>query len=165
MSAPTLNPEDLEQFMQTRGIPGEILRLDQPTPTVETAAQAVGTDPGEIVKSILFLVNGVPVLAITCGPDYVDRRSLAELYGVGRKKVKLADPERVLRETGYPVGGMPPFGHRSPLPTLLDRRVLEKKIVFAGGGSDRALVRLSPDEILRASGAKVIDLLVPQETD
>ena len=165
MSEPILTPEDLEQYMQTRGISGEILHLEEPTPTIETAAQAVGKDPAEIVKSILFMVAGEPVLAITCGPDYVDRRSLAEAFGVGRKKVKLADPERVLNETGYPVGGMPPFGHRSPLPTLLDRRALEKELVFAGGGSDRALVRISPGEILRAAQAKVLDLLFPTNTN
>ena len=165
MSDPTLTPEDLERYMQAYGISGNLLRLEAPTPTVETAAQAVGTDSGEIVKSILFLVGDEPVLAITCGPDHVDRRSLAGLYGVGRKKVKLAEPERVLRETGYPVGGMPPFGHRKALPTLLDRRVLDKKTVFAGGGSDRTLIRISPDEILRAAGAKVIDLLVSQDTN
>jgi prolyl-tRNA editing enzyme YbaK/EbsC (Cys-tRNA(Pro) deacylase) len=84
---------------------------------------------------------------------------------VGRKKVKLADPERVLNETGYPVGGMPPFGHRSPLPTLLDRRALEKELVFAGGGSDRTLLRISPEEILRAAQAKVLDLLFPTNTN
>ena len=145
--------------MQLHGIPGEILHLGVPTPTVEAAAEAVGSDPERIVKSILFLVAGQPVLTITCGSAYVERRTLAALYGVGRKKVKLASPETVSQETGYPVGGMPPFGHRSPLRTLIDRRVLEKPEVYAGGGADCTLIRVSPLTILQVAQAQVLDLL------
>ena len=82
-------------------------------------------------------------------------------YKVGRKKVKLADPGKVLQETGYQVGAMPPFGHHTPLPTLIDKRVLEKDQVYAGGGSDQALMRIKPEVILAASGAQVLDLLLP----
>lgn len=156
-----LRPDDLRSYMQANDIPGEILHLEVSTPTVQAAAQAVGTDPERIVKSILFLVDGQPVLAITCGPTYVDRRALAAVYNLGRKRVKLASPEAVLQETGFEVGAMPPFGHRSRLPTLLDQRVLEKPEVFAGGGADHALVRLAPQDILRATQARVIDLLNP----
>jgi len=156
-----LKPPDLEAYMQLHGIPGEILHLGVPTPTVEAAAEAVGTDPERIVKSILFLVAGQLVLTVTCGPAYVERRALAALYGVGRKKVKLASPETVSQETGYPVGGMPPFGHRSPLHTLIDRRVLEKPEVYAGGGADRTLIRVSPLTILQTTQAQVLDLLTP----
>ena len=147
--------------MQEHNIPGEILHLDVPTPTVAEAAQAVGTQPEQIVKSILFLVDGLPLLAITCGQTYVDRRALAAVYNVGRKKVKLATPEAVLEETGFEVGAMPPFGHRNPLPTWMDRRVLEQAEVFAGGGAENALVRLVPEDILHATRASVIDLLNP----
>jgi prolyl-tRNA editing enzyme YbaK/EbsC (Cys-tRNA(Pro) deacylase) len=147
--------------MQENNIPGEILNLEVPTPTVEAAAQAVGTQPERIVKSILFLVADLPLLAITCGRAYVDRRALAAVYSVGRKKVKLATPEVVLEKTGFEVGAMPPFGHRDPLPTWLDRRVLEQPEVFAGGGAENALIRLVPEDILQVTQAQVIDLLNP----
>ena len=156
-----LGPTDLEVYMRENDIPGEILHLDVPTPTVVAAARAVGTQPERIVKSILFLVAGLPVLAITCGQSYVDRRALAAMYNIGRKKVKLADPETVLKETGYEVGAMPPFGHRDPLPTWIDERVLEKPEVYAGGGAENALVRLAPQDILEATQARIIDLLNP----
>lgn len=158
---PFLGPPDLQAYMQANAIPGEILHLETPTPTVDTAAQAVGTVVERIVKSILFLVDGRPVLAITCGRDHVEQRVLAGLFNVGRKRVKLAGPDTVLRETGYPVGAMPPFGHRLPLPTLIDLRVLEKPEVFAGGGSDYSLLRIAPDAILAATGAQVLDLISP----
>ena len=158
-----LGPDDLKTYMQENNIPGEILHLEVPTPTVEAAAQAVGTMPDQIVKSILFLVADQPLLAITCGKERVDRRALAVVCGVGRKKVKLAAPEEVKERTGFEVGAMPPFGHRLPLPTWLDKRVLEHSLVYAGGGSENALIQLTPMDILEATQAQVIDLLCPPD--
>lgn len=153
-----LTPADLLEYMKQHAVPGEILHLTVPTPTVEAAAQAVRTKPERIVKSILFLVNGSPVLSISSGQRVIERRSIAQLYNVGRKHVKLADPATVLQISGYEVGAMPPFGHIEALPTLLDRRVLEHPYVYAGGGAENALLRLNPQDILRVSRAKVTDL-------
>jgi prolyl-tRNA editing enzyme YbaK/EbsC (Cys-tRNA(Pro) deacylase) len=158
-----LQPSDLEDFMRVTKIPGDILSLEVPTPTVEDAAQAVGTNPENIVKSILFRINDGFVLAITCGPAHIERRAIAAHFNVGRKKVKLADPGKVLRETGYQVGAMPPFGHLSPLPTLIDKRVLDKDQVYAGGGSDQTLMRIKPEVILAATRAYILDLLLPHK--
>lgn len=154
-----LNADDLQAFLQVNAIPAEILRLPVPTPTVETAAQAVGAQERQIVKSILFLVDDQPVLAIACGTAYIDRRAIADLYGVGKKRVKLASPEEVMRLSGYEVGAMPPFGHRQPLRSLLDKRILELSEAFAGGGAENALMRISPQEMLRVSKAQVMDLV------
>jgi prolyl-tRNA editing enzyme YbaK/EbsC (Cys-tRNA(Pro) deacylase) len=154
-----LQPAALEEFMQEKGIPGEILYLQMPTPTVEAAAVAVGTNPENIIKSILFTINQEPVLAITCGPSYIERRAIALHFNVGRKKVKLADPDTVISETGYQIGGMPPFGHLTPLQTLIDQRVLEKDQVYAGGGSDQTLLQVKPQIILSVTQAHVMDLI------
>jgi prolyl-tRNA editing enzyme YbaK/EbsC (Cys-tRNA(Pro) deacylase) len=158
-SKQTLQPSDLEDFMQEKGIPGEILHLPVPTPTVGAAAEAVETDPENIIKSILFTINQAPVLAITSGPAHIERRAIAHHFNVGRKKVKLADPDTVLSETGYQIGGMPPFGHVTPLRTLIDQRVMEKEQVYAGGGSDRALLSVKPQTILSVTQAHVMDLV------
>jgi prolyl-tRNA editing enzyme YbaK/EbsC (Cys-tRNA(Pro) deacylase) len=165
MNEPALGPADLQAFIQDRAIPGEILHLETPTPTVETAALAVGAAPERIVKSILFLVDGRAVLAIACGPDRVETRALAAYYAVGRKRVKLADAETVLELTGFQVGAMPPFGHRQPLPTLVDRRVLDRPEVYAGGGSEQSLLRISPQAILQVTRAEVLDLLTAPAHD
>jgi prolyl-tRNA editing enzyme YbaK/EbsC (Cys-tRNA(Pro) deacylase) len=154
-----LQPAALEEFMQEKGIPGEILYLQMPTPTVEAAAAAVGTNPENILKSVLFTINQEPGLAITCGPSYIERRAIALHFNVGRKKVKLADPDTVISETGYQIGGMPPFGHLTPLQTLIDQRVLEKDQVYAGGGSDQTLLQVKPQIILSVTQAHVMDLI------
>jgi len=154
-----LDVGELQSYMQDLSIRGEILKLDVPTPTVETAAQAVHARPEQIIKSILFLVDDQPVLAIACGLSNIGRRAIADLYGVGKKRVKLAPPDKVVEISGYEVGAMPPFGHRHPIITLMDRKVLDLHEAYAGGGAEDTLVRLDPHEILRVSGAKVLDLL------
>jgi prolyl-tRNA editing enzyme YbaK/EbsC (Cys-tRNA(Pro) deacylase) len=159
MPTARLGVNELLRFMQARSIPGEILHLEVPTPTVETAAQAVGTSVDQIIKSILFMVDGQPVLAIACGLATINRRAIADLYRVGKKRVKLASPETVLEISGYEVGAMPPFGHRQPLITLIDRRAFSFMDAYAGGGAENALVHLNPQDILRVTGAKVLDLL------
>ena len=139
-------------------IPGEILILEVPTPTVEDAAQALGVQPRQIVKSVLFTVFDEGVLTISCGDQLVERRVIASLYGCSRKKVKLAPPDVVLNLTGFAVGTVPPFGYRTQLRALLDPRVLEFDEVFAGGGTHHALVRLNPQDIAKITQAEIIDL-------
>lgn len=159
MQKARLDALNLKEYMQSNAIPGEILHLEVPTPTVEAAAQAVSADPKQIIKSILFMVDENPVLVIACGKSTISRRAIADYYGVGKKKVKLATPEMVLELSGYEVGAMPPFGHRQLLTTLIDSRVPDLPEAYAGGGAENALLRLDPQEILRVTGAKVLDLL------
>jgi prolyl-tRNA editing enzyme YbaK/EbsC (Cys-tRNA(Pro) deacylase) len=158
---PILTPFDLLNFMRARAIPGEIIYLNVPTPTVETAALALGVRPEQIVKSILFLVNNRPVLAIANGIALIEKRAIADVYGVNRKRVKLAYPEEMLVLAGYEAGAMPPFGHLQPIPTLMDTQVLSLTEVYAGGGAENAMLRLNPAEIVRASQARTISLTVP----
>jgi peptidoglycan LD-endopeptidase LytH len=165
MSEKKLGPADLNAFMDSKGIVGEIIKIPVPTRTVETAAQAVGVAPEQIVKSILFLIEGKPVLVITCGTAHVDRRRVGKRFGVGRKRVKLASSEEVVAETGYEVGAMPPFGQREPLITLVDPRILRSQTVYAGGGSEDTLLKLDPRAILSASGAEVLEVTADRSTE
>jgi prolyl-tRNA editing enzyme YbaK/EbsC (Cys-tRNA(Pro) deacylase) len=159
MAPVKLGVEELRTYIQAQSIPAEIVQLDVPTPTVETAARAVGTHVDQIIKSILFLADEHPVLAIACGLSNIQRRAIADVYKVGKKRVKLATPDLVLELSGYEVGAMPPFGHRQPLNTVIDRRVLDFTDAYAGGGAENVLLHLNPRDILRVTGARVLDLL------
>ncbi len=154
----TYGPADLAGYITARGIAAELIPMAVETPTVPAAAAALGVEVGQIIKSLLFLVREAPVLVIASGDSAVDRRPIAERFGVGKKQVKLADPDTVLRLTGYLAGGVPPFGHRTMLPVLLDRRVLAWPIVYGGGGDDHTLLRITPQELARATGATWADL-------
>ena len=147
-------PTDLARFIAERGIAAELAPMTVETPTVPAAAAALGVEPAQIIKSLLFLVRDAPVLVIASGDTPVDRRPIAERFGVGKKQVKLADAETVLRLTGYPAGGVPPFGYPAPLPTLLDRAVLSWDVVYGGGGDDHTLLRITPAELVRVTAAE-----------
>ncbi len=151
-------PAELASYIAAHGIAAELIPMAVETPTVPAAAAALGVEAGQIIKSLLFLVHEMPVLVIASGDSTVDRRPLAAHFGVGKKQVKLADPATVLQLTGYPTGGVPPFGHRLPLPTLLDRRVLAWPTVYGGGGDDHTLLRISPQELARITAATWVDL-------
>lgn len=159
MQSIRLSETDLLNYMRAHDIQGEIVHLSVPTPTVETAAMAVGTHVEQIIKSILFIIDGQPVLAIASGLTSIKRRALAKVYDVGKGKIKLASPETVLEVSGYEVGAMPPFGHRQPLPTLVDNRVLNIPEAYAGGGAENALLHFNPQDLLKVSGARLCDLL------
>jgi prolyl-tRNA editing enzyme YbaK/EbsC (Cys-tRNA(Pro) deacylase) len=162
--SPTVKPltsADLEHFIEARGVAAEILRLPHHTPTVDDAARALGVDPVQIVKSLVFMRDDAPVLVITNGPARVDRRRLAAALGVGRQRARFATPEQALAITGYVVGSMPPFGHRRPLTTLVDPGVAAQPLVYGGGGDVNAMMRLTPAELLRVTGGVLEALVEP----
>jgi prolyl-tRNA editing enzyme YbaK/EbsC (Cys-tRNA(Pro) deacylase) len=83
---------------------------------------------------------------------------LADHLGVSRKRLRLANSEQVLAITGYPVGTVPPFGHRQRLETLIEQRVLAQQVIYVGGGEINALLRLESRDLLAATQATVVSL-------
>jgi len=110
------------------------------------------------VKSLLFVVDGGPVMALVSGANQLDERKLAALRGVGRKKVKRADADTAKAATGFSIGGIPPFGHTSQLPVYVDEDLTRFEIVWAAAGTPFAVFAVTPDELVRASGGMVVDL-------
>lgn len=159
-----MSPNALPAYLATHAVAGDLLHLSDHTPTVEDAARVMGTTVDRIVKSVVFVQAGDgslaerAVLVIANGRERVDYKRVADCLGISRRRLKLADAETVLALTGQPVGGVAPFGHPQPLRTLLDRRVLAQPEVFAGGGALDALLRIAPHEIVRATGAVVVEL-------
>ena len=153
-----LTPSDLARFIAEHGIAAELIPMAVETPTVPAAAAALGVAPGQIIKSLLFLVRDAPVLVIASGDAPVDRAAVAARFGAGKKQVKLADAATVLRVIGYPVGGVPPFGHATRVPVLLDVAVQPWEVIYGGGGDDRTLLRVAPAELARVTEAEWIEL-------
>jgi prolyl-tRNA editing enzyme YbaK/EbsC (Cys-tRNA(Pro) deacylase) len=160
-----MDDNGLAAFLRANDIAAEVLRLAEHTPTVEDAARVMGTTVDGIVKSVLFVQDTSGelaergVLVIANGLHRVDYRRVADCLGVSRRRLKLADAETVLALTGQPVGGVAPFGHPQPLRTFIDRRVLDQPQVYAGGGALDALMRITPDEIIRVTGAELVDVI------
>lgn len=137
------------------GLDIEVATFPEGTRTAEDAARAVGCEVGQIVKSLIFMADEAPVLALTSGANRVDTDALARLAGA--EVVRRATPEEARAATGFAVGGTPPFGHPAPVRTFLDRDLTVHGIVWAAAGTPEAVFAITPDDLLRSTGAEVAD--------
>jgi Cys-tRNA(Pro) deacylase len=142
------------------GLDVEIKEFEATTRTAEDAANAIGCTVAQIVKSLLFVVDGRPVLALVSGPNRLDEKKLAALRGVGKKKVKRANADIVRQATGFAIGGVPPFGHVQELPTYLDQDFWQYEVIWAAAGTPNAVFAINPDELARVTAGTVADLKV-----
>ena len=155
---PVFNSRQLTRFIESHAIAAEILHLMEDTPTVPDAAAAVGVEPEQIIKSVLFFANGDPVLVITNGLARVAWKGLADYLGVSRKKLKLAKAPQVIAVTGYQVGAVPPFGHRDRLRTVVETAVFDQTYIYGGGGEIHALLKLTTAELRRVARPEIASI-------
>jgi len=153
-----MDSENLQQFINRHNIAADIIRLEEHTLTVGDAARALDVETMQIIKSLVFQVNGEPFLVINNGQARVDRKKLAAHIGIGRKKIKFADPDQVLEMTGFVVGSMPPFGHKNRLRTVVDPAVTRQGTVYGGGGDINAMMKIAVDVLLEATRAEITEL-------
>jgi len=142
--------------LRAAGLTAEIQEFPAGTRTAEDAARALGTTVAQIVKSLVFLADGRPVLALVSGANRVDERKLAAACGAQR--IVKADAETVREATGFGIGGVPPLGHRRPLRSFIDQDLLRHDLVYAAAGTPTAVFPVTPGELIRASGAQPVDL-------
>ena len=125
------------------------------TPTATDAAGAIGCELDQIVKSLVFLCDGKPVLALVPGSRRADPGKIAAI--VGASSARMA-PAAVVRETtGYQLGGVAPFALPRIGRVLVDRTLLGWSVVWTGAGSDRHMAGLAPSELVRLTRAESVD--------
>ncbi len=146
----------MKAALAVAGLAAEIAEFPAGTRTAEDAARALGTTPGQIVKSLVFLADGRPILALVSGANRVDLDKLAA--AAGAQTIRKADAEAVRSFTGFAIGGVPPVGHRQTLPAFFDRDLLRYDLVYAAAGTPHAVFPIAPEALLRASGAEEVDL-------
>ncbi len=132
----------------------EVQELAASTRTAREAADAVGCDVGQIVKSLILKgeASGELYLVLTSGRNRVCVETVATLAG---EQVGMADAASVREKTGFAIGGVPPLGHREPVTAFVDEDLLGHGVVWAAAGSPNALFRLTPSELLRVTGGTV----------
>jgi prolyl-tRNA editing enzyme YbaK/EbsC (Cys-tRNA(Pro) deacylase) len=140
------------------GVDIDVREFPDGTRTADDAARAVGVEVGQIVKSLVFSVNGELVLAMVSGKNRLDERLLAEAAGAPGASVDRADANEVRASTGYAIGGVPPFAHATPTTTFIDRDLLDYDTVWAAAGTPRHVFAIAPHDLVRATGAAVTDL-------
>lgn len=138
------------------GLAIEVQRFPEGTRTAADAARAVGCDIAQIVKSLVFVVDGEPVIALMSGADRLDPARLAT--ATGGTAVRRADADEARAATGFAIGGVPPIGHARPLTVLIDERLLAHDLVWAAAGLPDAVFKVSPRALQAAAGARVAAL-------
>ncbi len=131
-------------------------RFPEGTKTAADAAAAIGVHVGQIVKSLIFAVDGEVVLAYVSGSNQLDEKKLA--HAAGGSNCSRVDADTVYDTTGFPIGGVPPFGHKTKLRIFIDPDLLQHDEVWAAAGTWHDVFALSPADLERVSGGVVTDL-------
>lgn len=145
--------EKLKKFLQEKNIQGERLHFEKSVHTVEDACRETNAQPDDFVKTICMIAkDGKVIGALVLGSDRASTERVAKALNIERPQI--ATPEKALEKTGYLVGGTPPFGYKATF--LIDTKVMEKDIVYVGGGTPNALVKISPKEVKRINQGIIV---------
>ncbi len=149
-------PARVQAALETAGLDITIIKLQESARTAQLAADALDTALGSIVKSLLFLADGEPVLVLVAGDHRADPAKLKELLGA--RRVMIADAERVRNETGFSIGGVPPVGHQRSLPTWIDASLGRFETVYAAAGHPQTVFPIAFEALVRVTGGRVADV-------
>ena len=139
-----------------RGLEITTKRFPEGTKTAADAAAAIGVSVGQIVKSLVFGVDSEIVMALVSGSNQLDEKKLAA--AAGGAKCSRVDADAVRAATGYPIGGVPPFGHSTQLRVFVDPDLLQYDEVWAAAGTWNDNFAIAPNDLVRVSGGVVTDL-------
>ena len=146
-----------DDWLDSAGIGVTVRQFPEGTRTAGDAARAVGCELGQIVKSLVFVAGGRPVIALVSGVNRLDERRLGDLAGL---PVAKADASIARTATGYAIGGVPPFGHATEVPVYMDRDLLDHATVWAAAGRPDSVFEIAPERLRELSQATVADLKV-----
>jgi Cys-tRNA(Pro) deacylase len=149
--------ERVAESLRVSAIEARVEEFSQPTGTAAEAASAVGCEPAQIVKTVVFVCDGNAVLALVPGDRRADPAKVAR--AAGRAEARVATADEVRAATGFEPGGVAPFGSRTPLPVFLERSLLAHELVWIGAGSPRHVAVIGPRDLLRVARAEQADLV------
>jgi prolyl-tRNA editing enzyme YbaK/EbsC (Cys-tRNA(Pro) deacylase) len=150
---------DFEAYLASRGIAVTVRRMGASTATSQEAADAIGCALGQIAKSLCFVVEDPevrPVLVIAAGDRKVDDRKLAAIFGVNRRRVRIATPDECVSIWSYAPGGVPPLGH--DMRVLVDRSLERFDRLHAAAGAPDAVFAIDRAELVRLTGGELVEL-------
>jgi prolyl-tRNA editing enzyme YbaK/EbsC (Cys-tRNA(Pro) deacylase) len=152
--------ERVKQALADAGLDSDMVQeLPADTSTAEAAARAVNAPVGSIVKSLIFLADGAPLLVLVAGDQRADVKWLRAMLGLSKRRLRIARPDEVLAQTGFEVGGVPPVGHEERLRTLIDGTLIRFDTVWAAAGNAHAVFPIPYQQLLSITEGEVIDLV------
>lgn len=156
----TLTPAQVQAALDDWNLDIQIRFYDTTTATSQQAADNIGCELGQIVKSLAFIVDEQPIIVLTSGDQRVDDKKLAAIYSVGRKKVKAANAEQCVAIYGYPPGSVPPLAHRTAgLPVYIDDSLQRFDQLYAAGGAHNAIFPITLEQLKQITGGQTADVV------
>lgn len=154
-----LTPADVQNVLD-RLAPGTQIRFfENSTATSQQAADNIGCELGQIVKSLAFMIDVQPIVVLASGDQRVDDKKLAAMFNVSRKRVKTATPEQCIDIYGYAPGGVPPVGHRTAgLPIYIDDALKRYEQVYAAAGAHNAIFPIPLAQLATITGGTFADV-------
>jgi prolyl-tRNA editing enzyme YbaK/EbsC (Cys-tRNA(Pro) deacylase) len=152
-------PEPVERVaavLRAGGVEARIEELPHGTPTARAAADALGCQLGQIVKSIVMVCDGAYVVVLVPGDRRADETGVANVLGAAT--VRLARPEEVVRATGFEPGGVAPFPHLAVAQVLLEKSLLSEAAVWIGAGTTDHMAALASVDLQRLAAARPVEL-------
>ena len=146
------NVAQVRTYAQERGVTIEVKRFSATTRTAEDAARQIGTQVERIVKSLVFIADGQPVLVLCSGDNRVSVKRLEDLLRA--RSVRRATADEAKSHTGFSIGGVPPFGHARQLAVIADDTLKRFEVVWAAAGLPDAVFAIGVHDLARLSGAR-----------
>ena len=144
----------VREFLVERGLADGLIEFgERSTKTCELAAEAVGCEVGQIVKSLVFVADGSPVMALVAGDRRGDTEAIAALLGV--RRVGVADAETVRSATGYAIGGVSPYDLPEGLTVLVDRSLERFDTLYTAAGTPSSMVCIDAGTLFALMGGHV----------
>ena len=156
-------PARVQAALEAAGLDVQVVELEESARTAQLAADALGTQLGSIVKSLIFLADGRPVLVLVAGDRRADPLKLKGLLEA--RRVMIADADRVRQATGFSIGGVPPIGHLQSLPTWIDESLGRFETVYAAAGHPRVVFPIPYEALVRVTNGRVADLVESPSTE
>ncbi len=146
--------QSFQETLRARGFSHQVVELPASTRTAKEAAQAVGCQVAQIVKSLVFKgqQSQKAVLVLASGPNRVSEQRLGELLG---EPIEKADADFVRQQTGFVIGGVPPLGHRERLTTFIDEMLFAHESLWAAAGTPHAVFQLTPADLQAMTDGQV----------
>lgn len=147
----------VQEALAAVGVELQVVELPASTRSAAEAAEAIGCRLEQIAKSIVFQRKdtGEPVLVVASGPNRIGEAKVGAELG---SELKLAKGSFVKKATGYAIGGVPPLGHERPLETVVDAHLMTLETIWAAAGTPHAVFQLTPEDLLRITGGRVLDV-------
>jgi prolyl-tRNA editing enzyme YbaK/EbsC (Cys-tRNA(Pro) deacylase) len=149
------NSAKVQSYLDQFGMKLEVQELSQSTRTAQEAADAVGCELGQIVKSLVFRSGQTPLLFLVSGKNLLNIQKAESTLGI---KIQKADADFAREQTGYPIGGVPPVAHEYPIDIFIDGDLMAYEEVWAAAGTPNAVFRIKSKDLPRITNGRIFDL-------